>query len=56
MTPVFFDSKLIMEIKFNDHLPNYIKNIACIDSFEKSAISKYTLSRSYFRKNIWEDH
>ncbi len=45
MSPVLNHSKVIMEIKYNGHIPTWIKKILQLRRFERCAISKYTLSR-----------
>lgn len=45
MIPVL-KNKIIMEIKYNNSFPDWIKNTLKISSFEKCAISKYCLSRT----------
>ena len=45
MTPVLNHNKIIMEIKYNGHIPTWIKKIFQLPRFERCAISKYTLSR-----------
>ena len=44
-SPVLDGNKIIMEIKFNGHIPTWIKNLLQLPRFERCAISKYTLSR-----------
>ena len=41
----FQDNKIILEIKYDHFLPDYIKNILQLKTFVRSAISKYTQSR-----------
>jgi hypothetical protein len=36
---------LIMEVKFNEFLPSYIRNLIHLDSHQRSAISKYVICR-----------
>jgi hypothetical protein len=36
---------LVMEVKFNGYLPNYIRRILELDSHNRSAISKYVICR-----------
>ncbi|MGG3803926.1 polyphosphate polymerase domain-containing protein [Metabacillus fastidiosus] len=36
---------MIMEVKFNSYLPDYIRNILQLDSHHRSAISKYVICR-----------
>jgi len=45
MSDVIDRRKIIMEIKFNNTLPVWIKKILQLSGFERCAISKYTLSR-----------
>ena len=55
MTPISFDTNQVMEIKYNDHLPGYIKSLLQLDNYDRSAISKYALSRRFYKINSWED-
>ena len=45
MDPFLSSNKIILEIKYNNILPLWIKNLLQISRFESCAISKYTLSR-----------
>jgi hypothetical protein len=45
MSDVLSSRKIIMEVKFNNTIPVWIKNILQLERFEWCAISKYTLSR-----------
>jgi hypothetical protein len=45
MDPVLSLNKIILEIKYNNILPLWIKNLLQVSRFERCAISKYTLSR-----------
>ena len=45
MAPVFNHNKIIMEIKYNGSIPDWIKKLLHLSRFERCAISKYTLSR-----------
>ncbi len=38
---------MIMEVKFNSYLPDYIRDILQIDSHHRSAISKYVICREF---------
>ncbi|MBT3392498.1 MAG: polyphosphate polymerase domain-containing protein [Elusimicrobiaceae bacterium] len=55
-TPVNFQDKHVLEIKFNRVLPDYVRKILQIDSFERVAFSKYVLSRRFLKKSSWEDN
>jgi hypothetical protein len=54
--PVILEGKQILEIKYNDCLPKHIQNILQLDSFERQAISKYTLCRRFQKTRSWEDN
>ena len=45
MESVLNSNKIILELKYGDILPVWIKNLLQISRFERCAISKYTLSR-----------
>lgn len=45
LNPVIDSKRIIMEIKFSQPIPLWIKKILQVGSFESCAISKYTLSR-----------
>ncbi|MFC2159976.1 VTC domain-containing protein, partial [Actinomycetota bacterium] len=45
MHDVLNNNKIIMEIKYNNIIPSWIKNLLQVPRFERCAISKYTLSR-----------
>ena len=53
--PVVLEGKDILEIKYNRVLPDFIRNIIQLDSLERSAISKYALSRRFLKTSYWED-
>ncbi|MFT4518045.1 MAG: hypothetical protein ACI9JM_000422 [Halioglobus sp.] len=54
--PVVLEGKQILEIKYNECLPDYVRGILQPISFERSAISKYTLGRRFFKTHKWEDN
>jgi hypothetical protein len=54
--PVILEQKQILEIKYDKLLPDYIRGVLQLDSFERMAISKYALSRRFFKINKWEDN
>lgn len=53
--PVVLEGKDILEIKYNTHMPDFIRNLIQLDSLERLAISKYALSRRFFNRSYWED-
>jgi len=54
--PVILEGKQILEIKYNECLPDYIKGVIRPMPVERFAISKYTLGRRYSKRNKWEDN
>ena len=48
MNPVFNENTVVLEVKFNRFLPDWIKGILRNFSSERYAISKYCLSRNLF--------
>lgn len=53
--PVVLEGKHILEVKYNHILPGFIRNVIQLDSLERSAISKYALSRRFMKTSFWED-
>lgn len=53
--PVVLEGKDILEIKYNTVLPDFIRSMIQLDSSERSAISKYALSRRFLKTSYWED-
>ena len=54
--PVILEGKQILEIKYEHVIPEYIHRALQLDSFERMAISKYTLGRRFFKLEQWEDN
>jgi len=54
--PVILEGKQILEIKYEHALPEFIQRTLQLDSFERMAISKYTLGRRFFKLEKWEDN
>jgi hypothetical protein len=50
------EPQLIVEIKYDNFLPDFIRKIIQIDSSQKYAISKYVICRKYTKLNSWEDN
>jgi len=53
---VIEEPQLIVEIKYDNFLPDFIRNILQIGSSQKYAISKYVICRKYTKLNSWEDN
>lgn len=54
--PAILEQKQILEVKYTDMMPDYIKNLLQLDSQERQAISKYTLGRRFLKTRNWEDN
>jgi len=54
--PVVLEGKQILEIKYENVLPEYIQRVVQLDAAERLAISKYTLGRRFFKIENWEDN
>ena len=52
---VIDENMMIMEVKYDCFLPEYIRNIIQLPSSQRSAISKYVISTKYTKRNKWED-
>ena len=53
--PVFLDNRQILEVKFNNFLPHYIKSALSSIISERFAISKYAYSLRFSKNQQWED-
>ncbi|HHU62723.1 MAG TPA: polyphosphate polymerase domain-containing protein [Clostridiales bacterium] len=47
---------MIMEIKYNNFFPDFIRNMMQISVGMRTAASKYVICRKFFKTNNWEDH
>ena len=54
--PVIIEGKQIMEVKYDEYLPGYIKKVLSNVNAERMAISKYTLARRFHKVQKWEDN
>lgn len=54
--PVIIEGKQILEVKFDQFLPGFIKKVISGVSAERMAISKYTLARRFHKVQKWEDN
>lgn len=50
------EPKLILEVKYDHFLPDYIRDVLQISSSQRFAISKYVICRKYIKMNNWEDN
>jgi len=56
MMPVIIEGKQILEIKYDEFFPGYLKNVLSSARSERMAISKYTLARRFHKINKWESN
>ena len=47
---------MILEVKFNNFLPEYIKNIIQLSRNQRYAISKFVICKKMIKSNNWEDN
>lgn len=53
---VLEEGYMILEVKYDEFLPEYIKKLIKINSRNRHAISKYAICRKYTKNNSWEDN
>jgi hypothetical protein len=56
MMNAFDEPLMIMEIKYDEFLPDFVRYIVQTISRQKSSISKYAICRKYNKTNNWEDN
>ncbi|WP_101845062.1 polyphosphate polymerase domain-containing protein [Halobacillus sp. Marseille-P3879] len=45
----------IMEVKFDEYIPNYVRDALQLNGLQRQAASKYTICRKFTKSNAWED-
>lgn len=50
------EPKMILEIKYDHFLPDFIRNLLQLNSSQRWAISKYVMCRKFSKENSWEDN
>jgi hypothetical protein len=53
---VMEEPKMILEVKYDHFLPDFIRDILQINSAQRWAISKYVICRKFTKLNSWEDN
>jgi len=53
---VIEEPKMILEIKYDHFLPDFIYNLLQVNSSQRWAISKYVMCRKFSKENSWEDN
>lgn len=56
LMPVVLEGKQILEVKYDQYLPAYLRKVLSGVNAERMAISKYTLARRFHKINKWEDN
>lgn len=46
---------IIIEVKYDEYIPEYVKIALQIEGLRRQSISKYVLCRKYTKANSWED-
>ena len=54
--PIALEGKQILEVKYDQFVPGYIRKMLSGMSTERMAISKYTLARRFHKIQKWEDN
>jgi hypothetical protein len=45
----------ILEVKYDEYIPNYIRDALQLNGLQRQAASKYTICRKFIKANSWED-
>lgn len=53
--PALDDRHIIMEVKYDEYLPEYIKAAVQMEGLHQQAASKYVICCKYLKNNNWED-
>ena len=53
---VLEEPKMILEVKYDNYLPEYVRSAIHISRSQRYAISKYVICRKYSKVNNWEDN
>jgi len=49
------DPFYILEVKYDEYIPNYIREALQLNGLQRQAASKYTICRKFIKENSWED-
>ncbi|MOA13475.1 VTC domain protein [compost metagenome] len=47
---------IILEVKFDEYLPEYISLAVQLEGLHQQSASKYVICRKYLKTNSWEDY
>lgn len=50
------DNFIIMELKYDEYLPDYIRTVLQLQGLRQQSASKYVICRKYLKTNTWEDY
>jgi len=53
---VIEEPKMILEVKYDHFLPDYLRNLLQISSSQRWAISKFVMCKKFTKLNSWEDN
>lgn len=49
------DNFIILEIKYDEYIPDYIRTVLQLQGLNQQSASKYVICRKYLKTNTWED-
>lgn len=49
------DNLIILEVKYDEYLPDYIRSVIQLDGLIQQSTSKYVICCKYLKTNSWED-
>ncbi|MBB3110807.1 hypothetical protein FHS18_002874 [Paenibacillus phyllosphaerae] len=50
------DNLMILEVKFDEYIPDYIKIALQLEGLNRQSASKYVICRKFLKFNTWEDY
>ena len=50
------ENLIIMEVKYDEYLPEYIKAALQLEGLHRQSASKYVMCRKFLKYNAWEDY
>lgn len=54
--PVIDDNLIILEVKYDEYIPEYLRAALQLEGLRQQSASKYVICRKYTKTNAWEDY
>ncbi|MDQ0091538.1 hypothetical protein J2T12_004975 [Paenibacillus anaericanus] len=54
--PAIDDHLIILEVKYDEYIPEYIRAALQLEGLNQQSASKYVICRKYLKTNTWEDY